>query len=120
MIIYFKTKKLQKQCSESKSMSKEFGAFLSAKLKQRLMELQAANTLRDVSHLPPPRCHELVNQGGVFSVGLIYPMRLLFIPAHDPFPTLSDGGIDQSLVTEITILAIEDTHDKKNQRRSMQ
>ncbi len=120
MTIYFKTSKLQKQCSESKSMIKEFGPLLSVKLKRRLMELQAAETLKDVSYLPPPRCHELVNRGGVFSVDLEYPMRLLFKPAYDPFPTLSDGGIDQNLVTDIVILAIEDTHDRKTQRRSMQ
>jgi hypothetical protein len=35
-------------------------------------------------------------------------------------PRVADGGIDQSLVTEIEILAIEDTHDKKTQRRSLQ
>ncbi len=119
MTLYFKTKKLQRQCSEEKLMRKTFGKELCMKLKQRLMELQAADTLKDISHLPPPRCHELVNQGGVFSVDLVYPFRLLFVPAQDPLPIKPDGSIDQELVTEIEIRAILDTHDKKNQRRSM-
>ena len=83
------------------------------------MELHATSTLKDVSHLPPPRCHELVHTKGVFSVDLVQPYRLLFIPANDPLPRVADGGIDQDLVTEIEIRAIEDTHDKKNQRRSL-
>lgn len=116
MTPYFKTKRLQKQCSEAKTMNRDFGKQGSLKLMQRLMELQAAATLKDVSHLPPPRCHELVNAKGVFSVDLMQPYRLLFIPANDPLPRVADGGIDQSLVTEIEILAIEDTHDKKTQR----
>ncbi len=90
------------------------------KLQQRLMELSAAETLENVSHLPPPRCHELINQGGVFSVDLLHPYRLLFVPANEPIPLKSDGGIDQALVTEIEIIAIQDTHDSKNQRRSFQ
>lgn len=52
MTLYFKTKRLQKQCSEAKTMNRDFGKQGSLKLMQRLMELQAAATLKDVSHLP--------------------------------------------------------------------
>lgn len=112
MTLYFKTKKLQRQCSEEKMMYKTFGKELSIKLKQRLMELQAASTLKDVSHFPPARCHELVNQDGVFSVDLVHPYRLLFIPAQEPFPIKCDGSIDQELVTEIEIRAVLNTQIK--------
>ncbi len=90
---------------------------MSEKVQQRLMELQAAETLSDLSHLPPTHCHELVNRQSVFSVDLEYPFRLLFIPANDPIPQKEDGGIDREQVTEIEIIGIEDTHDQKNQRR---
>lgn len=90
---------------------------MSEKLQQRLFELEAAGALSDISHLPPSRCHELVNRLSVFSVDLEYPSRLLFIPANDPIPRKEDGGIDREQVTEIEILSIEDTHDQKNQRR---
>ncbi|MFA6845037.1 MAG: hypothetical protein WCR02_04870 [Sphaerochaetaceae bacterium] len=70
MKIYFRTTKLQKQCSENRTMVKEFGQKMSGKLQQRLMKREAADSLEDMSHLPPARCHELENRGGVFSVAL--------------------------------------------------
>ena len=79
---------------------------------QRLNELAAADSLRDISHLPPPRLHELSgNRAGQFSVDLDHPYRLLFIPAHDPVPVLENGGIDKSQVTEVEIIGIVDTHE---------
>ncbi len=117
MKIYFKTKKLQKQCTEARGMVKEFGLKMSGKLQQRLMEMNAADSLQDLSHLPPVRCHELQNRGRVFSVDLEHPYRLLFIPAHESISLKEDGGIDHQQVTEIEVIAIEDTHDVKNQRR---
>lgn len=98
-------------------MLKAFGKKMSLKLGQRLMELGAAETLADMSHLPPARCHQLANTGGVFSVDLEHPYRLLLIPAEEPMPSTTDGGIDVHKVTAIEIIAIEDTHDPKNQRR---
>lgn len=117
MRIYFKTNKLRQQCSEERAMSKAFGKKMSLKLQQRLMELMAAENLAEMSHLPPARCHQLDNTNGVFSVDLEYPYRLLFIPADEPIPSKKDGGIDLLQVFSIQIIAIEDTHDPKNQRR---
>lgn len=75
------------------------------------MELSAADSLVDISRLPPARCHELVgDRKGVFSVDLEHPFRLLFIPANDPLPLNSQGGINLSEVTEVEIIGIEDTH----------
>lgn len=118
MRIYFKTNKLKQQCSEERTMLKAFGKKMSLKLQQRLMELSAAETLADMSHLPPTRCHQLDNTGSVFSVDLEQPYRLLFVPEEEPTPRKKDGGIDLQKVAGIEIIAIEDTHDPKNQRRS--
>ena len=75
------------------------------------MELQAAENLAVISHLPPARCHELVgNRAGQFSVDLKHPFRLLFEPDHDPVPQKADGAIDRTLVTAIIIVEIADTH----------
>jgi len=77
-------------------MVKQLGAKNAGKLKQRLMELGAADTLADISHLPPARCHELTGKdAGIFSVDIENPYRLLFISADDPVPLLADGGIDR-------------------------
>ena len=76
-----------------------------------MMELKAAISLDDISHLPPARCHELTgNRKGQLSVDLEHPYRLLFIPANNPIPEAEDGGLDWSGVTEIEIIGIVDTH----------
>ncbi len=92
-------------------MTKKLGSKCAGKLKQRLMELAAADTLSVISHLPPSRCHELTGkEAGVFSVDLEHPLRLLFISADEPVPRHEDGGIDRTQVKEIEIIGIKDTH----------
>lgn len=81
------------------------------KLKQRMMELSAAKTLSEISHLPPARCHEYFGkEAGIFSVDLVHPFRLLFIPAENPIPRCKDGGIDREKITDIEIIKIKDPH----------
>ena len=75
------------------------------------MELKAADTLADISRLPPARCHELTgNRAGQLSVDLEHPYRLLFIVANNPYPERISGGLDWEGATEIEIIAIADTH----------
>jgi len=56
MDIFFRTKKLQKICSTQKVAIKELRANGGSKLMQRMAELNAANSLKDISHLPLPDC----------------------------------------------------------------
>jgi len=117
MVVSYHTNKVQKICNEEKAGIKALGSECARKLRQRLAELAAAEVLSDISHLPPSRCHELTNRGGVFSVDLQHPYRLLFIPANEPVPRKPDGGLDLKQITAVEITGIEDTHDAKNQRR---
>ncbi len=111
MVIYFKTKKLQKVCSNTNESIKKLGPKMARKLQQRLMELLAASCLADISKVPPARCHQLSGDcEGQLSVDLEHPYRLLFIPANDPIPVKQDGGLDWAKVTEIEIVEIVDTH----------
>ncbi len=111
MVIYFRTRKLEKIGSQEREMVKHLGARRAEKLKQRLMELSTVDVLSDISHLPPARCHQLTGkEAGIFSVDLEHPYRLLFIPADDPVPLCDDGGIDINKVREIEIIEIRDTH----------
>jgi plasmid maintenance system killer protein len=111
MQVSYRTNKLQKVCNDEKDGIRELGPACAKKLRQRLAELAAAEVLSDISYLPPPRCHELTNLGGVFSVALQHPYRLLFISANEPVPRKADNGIDLTQVTAIEITNIEDTHD---------
>lgn len=109
--VYFKTKKLHNICSNQKEMIKKYGLRMAVKLQQRLMELQAAGNLSEISKVPPPRCHELIgDRSNQFSVDLKHPYRLIFISANDPVPELAVGGLDWKKVTEVEILEIADTH----------
>ena len=119
MDVFFKTKKLQKICSITKEMVKVLGPGMAKKLKQRMVELNAAEVLADLSHLPPTRLHELKNdRKGQYSVNLEEPYRLLFIPADDPVPLKEeDGGIDIKNVRSVEIIDIEDTHQGKGVKR---
>ena len=111
MVIYFRTKRLKNICDSSKEAVKELGAGRARRLQQRLMELRAAECLGDILHTPPQRRHELTgNREGQISVDLQHPYRLIFIPANDPVPRKSDGGLDLSRIDEIEIIEIIDTH----------
>jgi len=111
MLIYFKTRKLQKICSKKNEAVKKLGSKMAQKLQQRMMELSAAPCLDDISKLPPPRCHPLKgNRTGQFSVALDHPYRLVFIPASNPEPEKKDDSLDLTKIDSIEIIDIIDTH----------
>jgi len=98
-------------CSKKKESVKAVGHKNAGRLQQRMMEFKAADTLSDISNLPPARCHELsVKRKRQFSVDINRNYRLLFIAANDPVPEKDDGGLDKNRITEIEIIEIEDTH----------
>jgi len=105
--------KLEKVCNSASALRKKHGAKKAKKIQQRLYDLLAAETLNDVTHLPPPRCHELIgDRKGQYSVDTIHPYRIIFEPANAPLPLLADGGIDKTKVTAICILDVNiDTHE---------
>lgn len=92
-------------------MQKNMRTEMVAKLSQRLFELNAATNLSEVSHIPPPRLHELSgNRSGQFSVDLCHPFRLIFIPIDNQDIFHEQGGIDRTRVTSIKIIEITNTH----------
>lgn len=112
MDIVFKSKKLQKECSEQHEAVKKHGPQRAKLLMRRMGQLRAADDLSQIERVSPARCHELSgDKAGQLSVDLDHPYRLIFRPANDPKPTKEDGGLDWSKTTAIEILGIEDTHD---------
>ena len=91
-------------------MKAKWGPELAKKLKRRLADLEAANTLEEVRNLPG-RCHELrEDRKGQLAMDLVHPLRLLFRPNHDPVPAKPDGGLDWQQVTGIEVLEVCDYH----------
>jgi len=113
MDIIFSSSKLEKICNSAKALNKKYGPERAKKIQQRLSEFQAADTLSDISNLPPPRCHALTgNRQGQFSVDSVHPYRIIFEPANDPLPLQEDGSLDKSQVTAVCILDVNvDTHE---------
>ncbi len=113
MEIIFRSPKMQKACSVERESVRRWGARNAQKIRQRLADLQAAETLADVSTLPPVRCHPLLgNRAGQFAVDVHHPFRLIIEPGNDPVPKKEDGSIDLTKVTRIRILDVEDYHGR--------
>lgn len=111
MDIYFSDKKLQKTCADEKRMNRELGPNRAKRLRRRLVQLDAAQSLADIGALPGARCHELTgDRKGQLSLDLDHPHRLIIEPADNPAPKKPDGGLDWSEVTAITVIEIADTH----------
>lgn len=111
MEIGFGTKKLAKSCSGEREGDRMWGPENARKVRRRLAELAAADTLAVVATLPSARLHSLKgDRKGQFAVDVKHPFRLIFAPDHDPIPRKADGGIDLDQITRIRVLAIEDYH----------
>ena len=111
MEISFRTKKLEKQCCDSKVATKKLGVDQATKLSRRLDDMRAAANLGVLRPPFPGRCHELkADRAGQLSIDLVHPYRLVFLPSADPSPEKPGGGLDWDLVTSVTIIRIEDTH----------
>ena len=110
MDIFFSSSKLQKTLNTQNLLVTVHGPGRARRIRRRLDDLRAASTL-EVMHSLPGRCHELTgDRAGQLALDLDHPYRLIFAPAHDPFPTRSDGGLDWAAVTAVVILSIEDYH----------
>lgn len=110
MDIRFTNNKLAKLCNSGKKLRGEYGPRMAGLIQQRLMDLEAAENLEVMRHLPG-RCHELTqNLKGWLAVDLVHPDRLAFKPDHAPIPSKVDGGLDWKKVTAIEVMGIGDYH----------
>lgn len=112
MDILFRTTKLAKECNEFRLLQKVHGERRARLIRRRLDDLRAASNLMDISHLPPPRMHQLKGERqGQISLDLDHPYRLLIAVANKPVPKKDNGSVNLSRVTAVTILGVEDTHE---------
>jgi len=108
--IIFSSEKLKKLFNDQKSLTRQYGANQAKRIRQRLDDLRAADTLEQMRNLPG-RCHELKgDMAGQLSLDLVHPYRLIFEPANNPVPKKPDEGLDWKQVTAIRVIGVEDTH----------
>lgn len=115
MKIVFGDRKTKKVFDSDKELCRRYGAVLAKRIKQRMAELVAADSLQMVSHLPPPRCHELEGRGHHFSVDVSANMRLVFCACGE-FAVREDNGLELSSVRTICVEEVRDTHEGKIRR----
>jgi proteic killer suppression protein len=111
MNILFRDRSFEIECNEDKLLVKRRGKPQARKIRQRLDDIAASETLEVLGQIYS-RCHELSgNRKGQLSLDLDSQWRFLFIPADDPPAIKPDGGIDWKKVRTIEIIEIEDTHE---------
>lgn len=108
MQISFETERLAKLCSNSAALDRAYGEVCARRIRQRLQELEAVESLADMVFGRP---HELRGERvGQVSVDLVHPLRLIFRPTTQPPPVRTDGGLDRSKVKSVTIIQVTDPH----------
>ena len=109
MHIYFATSKLQALCESNHKMVTQLGGVCAQKLRARLADLIAAET---VAQLSIGRPHRLTGDRlGQIAVNLHDGKRLVFEAADEPVPKTQDGAVDWNVVSSIRIVFLGDYHD---------
>jgi proteic killer suppression protein len=107
--VSFDDRKLAETFRDVRELRRRHGEVCARRIRQRMADLEAAETLATMRSLPG-RCHELHGDlAGLLSLDLIHPYRLLFRPAGNPEPGRG-GGLDWSAVHAVVVVRIEDTH----------
>ena len=107
-ITYFDNE-LEKICNDFRYSQKVLGSDGVHKLKQRLADILAAESVTDLIAGHP---HPLKgNLYGSFAVSLDRGNRLVFKPNHEEVPYNQDKAIDWSKVTKIKITYIGNYHE---------
>lgn len=95
----------------SKQVTKAHGPENAKKLKVRLDDLDAAQSMEDMRHLAG-HWEELQNdRAGQFSARLHGGLRLIVKPQKQPPPSKPDGGLDWPTIDSIYIVEMVDYHD---------
>lgn len=95
----------------SKQVTKAYGPENAKKLRHRLDDLDAAQSMEDMLGLPG-RWEELKNdRAGQFSARLHGGLRLIVKPQKQPPPSKPDGGLNWPAIDSIYIVEMADHHD---------
>jgi len=110
--VRFRTGSLAKLCSSWSAMVRAHGPTMARRIATRLQELEAVAVLEDLRSLPQARAHELKgDRDEQISLDLAHPMRLVVSVGDHPIPRRPDGGLDWTLITQVIIEEIVDTHE---------
>ncbi len=104
MVIHYSTKKLEKTLTNLRLIRKEYSQHYNNVI-NRLSELETANSLENISYLPPPRRHKLNgNLKNCWGIDYSKNMRIVITPIGSYEIT------NLATIIEIKILCLEDYH----------
>lgn len=84
MEIRYKTKKLQKICTDANAARKAYGTHMAVKIHQRIDEISAADSIDLLVTHHIGRCHLLSgDRKNQYAMDLIHPYRLIFTRTGD-------------------------------------
>ena len=107
--VTFATTQLQKTMSSASALSRRYGDAGARKIRIRLSQLEAADSMADLRVLPG-HWHELTgDRSGYVAADLHQPFRLIIRPA-EPIARTDDGGLDWHKVHSVVITDITDYH----------
>lgn len=110
MDILYADGKVKALCTEERKAQRKLGEDEFRKLRRRLADLEAAQSLDD---LPAGRPHPLKGKRkGQFALDLNGGKRLVFTAADDPPPVDGGGNLDWRKVRSIRIIFIGDYHEE--------
>ena len=110
MRIFYRNRKLQGLCENSRKAAQKLGPDSARQLRARLSDIEAAANVAELPRIGAP--HALAgDRRGQVAMRLAGGKRLVFEPSQDPAPKKEDGGIDWARVAAITIVEIGDYHD---------
>lgn len=79
MIITYKTRKMEKVCTDAEIARKTFGVEMAEKIRKRIFDITAYSTVEDLIDNHVGRCHPLKNnRKGQYAMDLVHPYRLIF------------------------------------------
>jgi hypothetical protein len=82
--ITYKSRKLEKICEDKKVSVKSYGIDMANKIKLRINEIRASDSVEEMIQYQIGRCHALVgDRFGEYAVDLVQPFRLIFIKDDD-------------------------------------
>jgi proteic killer suppression protein len=111
MELNFKSRTLQRACSEKRESDRLWGAECARIVRRRLVQLAAAETLAVIRTLHAAKLRALSgSRDGQYAVDALPPACVILEPWHDPVPTLPDGRLDTAKITAVRILAVEHSH----------
>lgn len=79
MIVEYRTKSLEKTCTQAKVAIRAYGQEMAIRLQQRIKQIQSTDTVEMLLQFHIGRCHALHgDREGQYAMDLVHPYRLVF------------------------------------------